>query len=162
MTETVYIVHDDPVRKSACDYIGMIDLGPFDLPGQQEQVWLKSLGNSQYEMCCIPFVAYGIALGDTVRLGDDGFVSGILRRSGRRVLRFLLAKESERDFSVVVDVLREERLQFEGRGGRQVAVDLPDSELPLQLTKVMGQYVDAGRAFWEWNDVIPFSVATEK
>ncbi|WP_326674390.1 DUF6193 family natural product biosynthesis protein [Streptomyces sp. NBC_01257] len=46
---------------------------PFDLDGQVEQLWLKAVNDGSYEVACIPFSAYGIALGDVVLLNNGRF-----------------------------------------------------------------------------------------
>jgi hypothetical protein len=61
---STYVVHEDPAKRRASNYIAHLDLAPFDLGGQFEQVWPHELGNDMYALACIPFMPYGLALGD--------------------------------------------------------------------------------------------------
>ncbi|MGW6971538.1 DUF4265 domain-containing protein [Streptomyces sp. NPDC054952] len=60
---------------------------PFDLDGQVEQLCLKAVNDGSYEVACIPFSAYGIALGDVVLLNNDDYVIEVVRNSWHRTLR---------------------------------------------------------------------------
>ena len=87
--QTSYINHEDPARRPDRAYMAMADLAPFGSPDTCEQLWLKPLDGGEYEVCCIPFRAYGIALGDRVGLSARDFVDRVVHHSGRRVLRVL-------------------------------------------------------------------------
>lgn len=69
-----YIVHEDPVGRAESNYIGQADLAPFDLDGQVEQLWVRSEEDGTYALACIPFMAYGLALGDRARVSPAGRV----------------------------------------------------------------------------------------
>lgn len=157
MDEPIYVVHDDPVHRSISNYIGMVDLDPYGLSGQLEQVWLRSLDQDQFELCCIPFAAYGLSLGDVVEVTADGIVSKIVRKSGNRTLRFLFKSHQEGDFQRVTELLSNDNILFEGRGRRQVSVNLTKESQAAEVIEFIGELVVSGRAFWEWNDVLPFS-----
>ncbi|NVI92013.1 hypothetical protein [Actinomadura sp. BRA 177] len=60
--DVVYVTQGEPVRRPWQGYVAMVDLNTFGLAGQREQLWLKSVGSDAYELCCIPFCAYGLAL----------------------------------------------------------------------------------------------------
>lgn len=74
-----YIVHEDPAERRESNYIAHVDLAPFEMPGWHEQVWLHDLGGGTYSLACIPFVVYGLALGDVVALDSRGMVADLLR-----------------------------------------------------------------------------------
>jgi hypothetical protein len=48
--DPVYIVHLDQVERRDTSYIGHVDLAPFDLAGQVEQVWLHVLDEGTYAL----------------------------------------------------------------------------------------------------------------
>lgn len=155
--DVVYVVHDNPVWRHRSNYIGMIDLAPFDLPRQCEQVWLKSLEGDEYKLCCIPFAAYGLSLGDIIRLDVNGKVCELLHSSGRRSLRILFASEAREEFAGMVSLVDHAGLLFETRGGRHLVVDVPRDRAIESINAALVPFVEQGRAFWEWSDVIPFS-----
>lgn len=61
--------HADPVWRERANFI--IN-APLPEAGRSEQLWTKKVGGSQLETCCIPFVLYDLALGDTVATAPQG------------------------------------------------------------------------------------------
>jgi hypothetical protein len=155
-----FIVHEDPAGRAATNYIARVDLAPFGLDGQIEQLWLMALNDGNYEVACIPFSAYGLALGDTVLLNDDDYVSEVVKTSWHRTLRLLfvpgLPRVALRQGSEAIQAeVAMAGLRSEWNGDRFVAVDVPPSTEPTRLFAVMKAAVDAGHAFWEWADARP-------
>ncbi|MEV0788115.1 hypothetical protein [Kribbella sp. NPDC050459] len=83
-----FIVHDDPVLRADSNYIAQIALAPFGFDDEVEQVWLRRTADASATLCCIPFRAYGVALGDSVRLhrhrGASPLRTPRAARAGRR------------------------------------------------------------------------------
>jgi hypothetical protein len=81
--------HLNPIWKKRADYI----LGahvPHMGPGLWEQLWATRSPTNGFEICCIPFFAHDLNLGDVVELDDDSMVTKVLRSSGRRTTRIWL------------------------------------------------------------------------
>jgi hypothetical protein len=59
-----------------------------------EQLWTRRVADDLFELCCIPFFAYGMALGDVVRAeASSGYVvQEVLRRSGNGVARVAITR----------------------------------------------------------------------
>ncbi|MFF0382628.1 DUF4265 domain-containing protein [Streptomyces sp. NPDC004286] len=56
----------------------------------REQLWLREVDEGGVcEDCCIPFYAYGLALGDMVGTDDSHDVDRAIRESGHRAVRVL-------------------------------------------------------------------------
>ncbi|WP_042365848.1 DUF4265 domain-containing protein [Streptacidiphilus neutrinimicus] len=156
-----FIVHEDPVGRTATNYIARADLAPFGLDGQVEQLWLKAVNDGSYEVACIPFSVYGLALGDTVLLNEHDYVSEIVKAAWHRTLRLLFVPGlPPAHLRQAAEAIRAEvnaaGLLSEWNGDRFVAVDVPPNTEPARLFAVMEAAVDAGHAFWEWADVMPF------
>ncbi|MFF2548385.1 DUF4265 domain-containing protein [Kitasatospora sp. NPDC058063] len=157
-----FIVHEHPVGRAATNYIARADLAPFGLEGQVEQLWLIPRNDKGYEVSCIPFSTYGIALGDTVLLNDDDYVSEVVGASRHRTLRLLFTPDlPPADLQRAADQIKAEiiagDLLSEWNGARFVAVDVPPNVEPSGLFAVMEAAVNAGHAFWEWANAIPFA-----
>jgi hypothetical protein len=157
-----YIVREDPVGISARNYMTHVDLAPFGFPGLMEQVWLKEVRTQAYEMRCIPFRVYGVALGDEVRLTPDGSrVQAVLSRSGHRVLRVLLMPSlgvagMDEMREAMISACSRLGLLHEWSGDRHVAVDVPPGGDAGELFGLVGAAVGREDAHWEWGDVMPF------
>ncbi|MFJ3221465.1 DUF4265 domain-containing protein [Kitasatospora sp. NPDC086801] len=157
-----FIVHEHPVGRAATNYIARADLAPFGLEGQVEQLWLKAINDETYKVACVPFSVYGLALGDTVLLNDDDYVSAVVGTSRHRTLRFLFIPDlPASDLQPVAERIKAEitaaGLLSEWNGDRFVAVDVPPGVEPSGLFAVMEAVVNAGHAFWEWADAKPFA-----
>lgn len=158
---STYIVHPDPAERRETNYVAQVDLAPFGLDGQFEQLWLHDLGEGAYALACVPFMLYGLALGDVVRLTSDGVVAGLVQARGHRVLRLLMADDSDTErLTRTADEIRacvaESGLPCEWNGPRFIAVDVPPDTHPEAVFAVMGRIVNEGRGHWEWGDARPF------
>jgi hypothetical protein len=155
-----FIVHDDPVLRGESDYIARISLAPFGFEDQIEQVWLRRLGDGNAVLCCIPFRAYGLALRDTVGLSADTTVVELVRPSGNRALRALIAEvsaEQRRMIRAEVDAqISRAGLLCEWSGDRHVAIDVPPDSDAESIMDYFDTEEDADRLHWEWSDVAPF------
>lgn len=156
------IVHEDPVERKDSNYLARIDLAPFGLGGQFEQVWLHDLADGTYALACIPFMAYGLALGDVVRLAPDGSVAAVVRRGGHRALRVLLLEDADAARrSATVEAARfclaGAGLPSEWHGPRFVAIDVPPGAQAGVVFDTMGRIVQDGLGHWEWADALPFT-----
>lgn len=154
------IVHDEPALRADSNYIAWIALAPFGFDDQVEQVWLRRTADNTAALCCIPFRAYGVALGDTVRLTPhDSMVAEVLAGSGRRVLRALVVEPA---LATTAPELRrhitEAGLRSEWSGDRHVAIDVPPRVEPSALLDCMEACEADGNLHWEWADVEPFAV----
>lgn len=150
-----YVSHEDPAWRCEQNYMAMVDLAPFDLGGMFEQLWLRELDEGGgYEVCCIPFYAYGLALGDVVRRSGADTVDSLISKSGRRALRVFFAepRPSVDSRSVLRGAVESAGLLSEWNGDRHVAIDVPDiSVMQPVFDSVQGE-IENGSAFWEWSD----------
>ncbi|NED97132.1 DUF4265 domain-containing protein [Phytoactinopolyspora alkaliphila] len=73
------------------DRANFIINAPLPEPGRFEQLWSRQVSDDTFEVCCIPFFLYDLALGDVVQTSSqDGrkyVVSRVLTKSGRYVFR---------------------------------------------------------------------------
>ncbi|MHA4950708.1 DUF4265 domain-containing protein [Micromonospora sp. SD19] len=154
-----FVTHEAPVLRGESNYISRVDLERFGFPGLFEQVWLRQREDGLFELCCIPFRIYGLALRDVVRATPDGsLVVEIAQPSGARVLRVLLAPDQghlETGRQRIETATRDAGLLFEWSGDRHIAVDVPVGADVDRLLRVVFEEENAG-ANWEWADVEPF------
>jgi hypothetical protein len=93
MTDTPqeFVVHDHPVWRERANFIVHAELAETDRPKRFEQLWVRQLGGDRFEVCCIPFFVYDLALGDVVvtspKHGRNYVVRKVVKPSGRYVYR---------------------------------------------------------------------------
>lgn len=157
-----FIVHESPARRGDSNYVARVDLAPFGLEGEMEQLWLRNLGDGQFSVCCIPFRAYGLALDDVVGLSADGTtITRLVRRSGRRALRILFIAFP--DLADVLEQIGSEVLRLglmsELSGDRHIAIDVPPEEGVTRIMEIAQRGEASSTAYWEWADAVPFVAA---
>jgi hypothetical protein len=102
--------HQNPVRRPTPSFMLRAALDDIEGDGNFEQLWTKRLDEDRFEICCVPFFAYDLALGDVVRAdADTGFViQSVEKRSGNGVARVAVkrAEEAETVHSDLHDLLQ--------------------------------------------------------
>jgi hypothetical protein len=80
----VNAVHEGPVWRDRANFI----VGaPLSEEGRAEQLWARQLGGERFEICCIPFFVYDLALGDVVETDAAQNIVRVVEPSGRFVFR---------------------------------------------------------------------------
>ena len=92
-----FVGHDAPVREGRSDrfvYAELSDVGETPIRWEQLPARLTDPRDNTFEICCIPFFAYGLSLGDVVTTEPivghglvERVVSGVQDRSGHHTLR---------------------------------------------------------------------------
>jgi hypothetical protein len=147
--------HKDPVWRDRANFIIRVDLTPFGLTGNCEQLWTRTEdGGQTYEVCCIPFFTYGIALGDCLTWDETTHVVQVVTRSGRRCIRIAfgdkaVAKARHEEFhgaTIASGALAEQN--NEGYW----ALDLIDDAHAEGVVRMLTPWVEDGSLTWEWAD----------
>jgi Domain of unknown function (DUF4265) len=88
-------VHPQPLRRpnKASILAAFVEIDP---SGSRtwEQLWATKSDETGYELCCIPFYAVGLALGDSVMSDQNYVVTGVKCPSGNRTSRILFGQVS--------------------------------------------------------------------
>ena len=100
--------HVDPVWRGLADHLIMFREDDYN-GTVFEQLWARKVAPSAFQVCCIPQVAYGVALGDTVEADDSFLIRGVVDRSGHTTFRI----QSEDGWYEKIDVLN----RIAGLGG---------------------------------------------
>lgn len=86
--------HQAPVWRTKANFLIVADLTCHGMPGRWEQIWARLVAIDEFEICCIPYFTYGLALGDLVRTtsaaGKTHVITQVIIRSGRHLLRLWL------------------------------------------------------------------------
>lgn len=121
-SERVDAVHDAPVWRERADFV----IGaPLPEEGRAEQLWARRLGERRFEICCIPFFVYDLALGDVVETDTGYDLVRVAERSGRSVFRIWFG-ETRTPRQDVADELTERRALLEWSSPNLLAVDAAD------------------------------------
>ncbi len=89
--------HAHPAWRERADHLLLADLTSRGMAGHWEQLWALRLSADRFEICCIPFFARGIRLGDTVASQAGREVGAVVARSGRHLVRADFGPTAPRD-----------------------------------------------------------------
>ena len=127
--------HYSPVHAS--DFFIRADLSDFGMTGRYEQLWVKKESDKKFQICCVPFFTYGIALGDTVETDDDFTFQRTVSKGGHKTLRIAVANKSNQNHlhSVLQEWVEDSGLLYEWYSEGYLAVDLPpDAESHMKMS----------------------------
>lgn len=89
--------HSNPITRSDPSFLVRVPVDDVSPPGAWEQLWTRRLGVGEYELTCIPFFAYGMALGDVLQVDEEQghLVTGVRRTLGNGVLRIAVLDKND-------------------------------------------------------------------
>jgi hypothetical protein len=141
-------VHPDPVWRARSNFIiaTPIESGHTDVV--TEQLWARKVDDRHFELCCIPFFAYNLALGDVVETDESYLVRGLSTSSGRYVFRVWFG-ESFHPRDEVVSELESLGALIEWSSPNLLAVDARDGLHAKEVAGYLQAQEDAGRLMYE-------------
>lgn len=80
-------VHLSPVWRERANFILHADISEDAMARRWEQLWARRIDNRRLEMCCIPFFAYDLALGDEIEIDEDYNLERVVKPSGHYTYR---------------------------------------------------------------------------
>ena len=154
VSEHDFVVHLSPVWRERADFIINANIEEEGLRRRFEQLWVRRLGERRFEVCCIPFFIYDLALGDEVETTPQGereyILARVARRSGRYTFRAWFGDSSHataRDD--VIDALREMGSEFEWHSEDLLAIDAADDERAQEVAYFLQEQEQLGHLTYE-------------
>ncbi|MEW6581938.1 MAG: DUF4265 domain-containing protein [Actinomycetota bacterium] len=139
------VVHSAPVWRERANFI----IGaPLPEPGRSEQLWARQVGDQRFEICCIPFFLYDVALGDVVDTDANFALVGVAEPSGRSVFRVWFG-ESFHPREEVAKELTELGALLESSSANLLAVDAADADAARLIAGYLAEQEGAGRLMYE-------------
>lgn len=108
--ENETITHDFPAWRDQADFVLAARLNEPDMPAKYkwEQIWARQLEDNLFEVCCIPFFTYGLALGDFVSVatleGKEYVINGLEKSGGQKTYRLWFLDIS--NWGSIIDEIR--------------------------------------------------------
>jgi hypothetical protein len=88
--ETKSFQHLNPIWRDKANFIIGASVPPLEeSPNTEvwEQLWARMIKSNKFEICCIPFFSYGLALGDEVETDQFFMIKRVSKKSGNTTLR---------------------------------------------------------------------------
>lgn len=147
-----FVVHENPVWRDRSNFIIHAELPETDRTRKFEQLFVKQLADDRFEVCCIPFFVYGIALGDVVATSPKDerkyVVTEVAKSSGRYVFRVWFG-ESFHPRDEVAEELKALGALIEWSSLNLLAVDATNKEHAQQIAGFLAEREKAGHLVYE-------------
>jgi hypothetical protein len=137
--------HPEPVWRDRADFIIGVRLSEDDAT---EQLWAKRLKSNLFEICCIPFFAYDIALGDVVETNVDHDVTRVVQRSERVVFRVWFGDSFHPRQDLANELVGMGAL-LEWSSANLLAVDVSEPSRAQAVADFLAQREDEGKLTYE-------------
>lgn len=138
-TDDVFLTHQQPVWRDRANFIIM---APLPEHHTYEQMWARQEADDLFELCCIPFFAHNLSLGDVVRTetrdGRSYLITEVVRPSGRWTFRVWLGKSTEDRLDVEAEFVAMGALT-EWSSQHLLALDVPDEVQAQVLADVLAE-----------------------
>lgn len=144
--------HADPVWRGRANFIVGAAIDPTNTDVTTEQLWARRVGERLFEICCIPFFAYNLALGDIVETDSQYTVERVQSRSGRAVFRVAALGEAAILTDVVPEIVRLGGL-VERSSLRMIAVDAASPDVAREVANLLARYEAAGLLEYETGEI---------
>lgn len=121
--------HNEPVWRNRANFVIAADIASSPDKGEWEQLWARKLSDTRFEICCIPFFAYDLALGDEVETDGDHVLRRVVTPSGHFTFRVWFGNSADpcgRDR--VMEVIHREGCEHEWSSENLLAIDTPTQE----------------------------------
>lgn len=79
--------HENPVWRDKANFIIAVYLGEKDGRSEWEQLWARRLDDRRFSICCIPFFAFDLALGDEVETDESYVLTRVVKSSENYTFR---------------------------------------------------------------------------
>jgi len=119
-----------------------------------EQIWTRQKSDDFYEVCCIPFFLYDLALGDILKVVTQGgtpVVEGVAQKSGHHTFRawfgsaFLPVSRDQ----LVGELLALPDCLFEWHGQNLLAIDAANDEAANSVARFLENAERRGQLQYE-------------
>lgn len=142
--------HNEPAWQSRANFIIVADITSNPDKGEWEQLWARKLSESRFQICCVPFFVYDLALGDEVETDADHVIRRVVRPSGHFTFRVWFGdSKNPDDRTRVMDLIRREGCEHEWSSQNLLAIDAPTQEKAENLADVLGSLQQGGQLTFE-------------
>lgn len=151
-TASDFVVHAEPVWRERSDFIITAALQEADRPKRFEQLFVRRVGDDRFEICCIPFFLFDVALGDIVVTspaeGRKYVLKAVVEPSGRFVFRVWFSK-SLLSHDAVAEALSGFGALLEWSSAHLLAVDAADSDHAQVIADYLAEQERVGQLMYE-------------
>jgi hypothetical protein len=142
--------HDDPAWRQRANFVIAANISEKPEKREWEQLWARQVGNNRFEICCIPFFVYDLALGDEVEVDENHVLRRVVQPSGHYTFRAWFGESRDpADRDRVVEVLRGKGCEYEWSSENLLAIDAATKGIAQEISNVLAEWQIEGRLTFE-------------
>jgi hypothetical protein len=145
--QTGQAVHLEPVWRERSNFVIAAEV-PDGGDTETEQLWARQIDEHRFEICCIPFFVFDIALGDVVETDHNYLVRHVVEPSGRYVFRVWFG-ESFHPRDEIGEELKRLGALIEWSSVNLLAVDATDEPHAQEIADILQERQDRGQLLYE-------------
>ena len=144
-------VHNEPVWRDKANFIIRAYLEEEDGRNEWEQLWALRLDERRFSICCIPFFAFDLALGDEVETDSGYVVQRVVLASGQYTFRVWFGDSSTYPGikDEVVQQMEKLAVEIEWSSANMLALSARDAEQAQQVADYLHSREEAGYLTYE-------------
>lgn len=143
-------VHNSPVWRDKANFIIRAYLEEKNNRSEWEQLWAIRLDEKRFSICCIPFFAFDLALGDEVETDDSYIVQRVVAASGQYTFRVWFGDSTYPGIrDEVVKHMESLTVEVEWSSENLLALSAFDAEQAQQVADYLHSRQSAGHLIYE-------------
>ena len=119
-------VHQEPVWRDRANFVFAARLGTKDGKNEWEQLWGTKTATHRFILCCIPFFAHDISLGDEVETDADFVLQRVVHHAGQATFRVWFGAQDKAAREALVREIEAMKPLFEWSSENLLALSAPD------------------------------------
>lgn len=142
--------HEHPAWRDHANFIIRFCLGEKDGRNEWEQLWARRIGDNRFSICCIPFFAFDLALGDEVETDAENVVARVVNPSGHYTFRVWFGESNEPGIrDELLDKVRRLDCGIEWSSENLLAVDAANSDVAQDMANFLNENEKLGKLVYE-------------
>jgi Domain of unknown function (DUF4265) len=141
-------VHLHPVWRDSSNFVIFAEIDPANTEVDSEQLWARRVDDLRFEMCCIPFFVFDLALGDIVETDQKNRLKRVVTPSGRFTFRVWFG-DSSHPRDVVADEIVAFGSLIEWSSENLLAVDAIDRAHAQKIADYLAEHERVGHLKYE-------------
>lgn len=143
-------VHKNPVWRKKTDFIIAADISEEIDKRKWEQLWARQISEFRFEICCIPFFVYDLALGDEVETDENYVIKNVVKASGHSTYRVWFGESSDATIcDEVVNQMQQLGCEQEWSSENLLAISAATNELAQSVINFLYERETLNRLIYE-------------
>lgn len=142
--------HADPVWRNRADFVIAADIASTPDKREWEQLWARRIAGTRFEVCCIPFFVYDLALGDEVETDGDHILRRVVKQSGHFTFRVWFGNSTDpADRERVMQIIQHNECEYEWSSENLLAIDASTPDKAQAVTDTLAALQQKGGVTFE-------------